>query len=168
MRLPWWWRGSVVTAGSAAALVVLVFAWASLRAVTIGPVRQAEPHGIPPSMHTDSAVPARMPADAVRQAAAVAPFRSDRRPPPARFALPGERVAVAISSPAVPAFELAGTVVYPDGGGTALVRVAGRGSIVRVGETIEGLTLRSVEPETAVFARPNGQTVVFRVSKAGS
>jgi hypothetical protein len=95
------------------------------------------------------------------------PFRTDRRRPPKRFTVPGTGAAPIVAAPA-PALVLSGTVVYQDGGGLALLRVQGRSAMVRVGETVGGLTLKSVAREVAVFARPGGGQLVLHVPKAGS
>jgi hypothetical protein len=157
---------SVLVAAGACAVTLALFTWTVADAFTITPVRMAN-HQAPvaaairdPNQSADT-VPMQVAVDAD-------PFRMDRHRPPRRFLLPGTRVASRAVA-ASPTLALAGTAVYPGGGGVALVRVAGRAGtqMVRVGETLEGLTLRSVEPAQAVFAGANGTTVVLQVPKAG-
>jgi hypothetical protein len=96
------------------------------------------------------------------------PFRADRQRPPRRFVAPGTVTPVARPAAPAVALTLTGTVVYPDGGGFALVRAPGRpAAMVRVGENVEGYTLRSVARDEATFARPGGGSMVLRVPKAG-
>jgi hypothetical protein len=157
---------SLVASGIALAVASVVFAYAAARAVTIAPAPElassAPPRAAPPGTAHEVG------AAAIQAAVSADPFRSDRRRPPRRYALPGSPRPVRVAAP--PALSLAGTVVYPDGGGVAIVRVAGRGGtqLVRVGESIQGLTLRAVAREEAVFARAGGGRVVLRVPKAGS
>jgi hypothetical protein len=95
------------------------------------------------------------------------PFRADRQRPPRRFALPGTVTTARVTAPSV-ALTLTGTVIYPGGGGFALVRAPGRSPVmVRVGEVVEGHTLRSVARDEATFLRPGGGSMVLRVPKAG-
>ncbi len=90
------------------------------------------------------------------------PFRPDRRP--------GERLPASARTRTapVPRLRLAGTMMYPGGGGAALLEGADRSTrIVRVGEKVGELTLRSVTSGEAVFVSPTGATVTVRVQKPG-
>ena len=157
----------LVAASTLGAGALALFTWTLVRAMTVstaGPL-------LAPAGELPSPGPAEsqaVPAAPLRAALDVNPFRANRRRPPLRFALPGTVRLVPATAPAA-GVTLAGTVVYPDGGGIALVRVRARAGavMVRVGETVEGLTLRSVAREEAVFASRDGRTVVLRVPKAG-
>lgn len=123
------------------------------------PVRVAV-RGAPP----DSTVVAAVEAD---------PFHPERRRPAVAYRPPGEAAAEALRAaedgePAGPV-HLIGTALLPDGRSFALCEWPGRAPrLVRVGETVEGLTLRRVEPGRATFVSRAGATVVVHVAKAGS
>lgn len=164
------WRSHppLAAASVLGATALALFAWTLVRALTVStdapPLAPAGNVSLPEMTVTQRAAGAP-----VGEVVNVDPFRANRRRPPLRYAPPG---AVRLAPAAAPATSvaLAGTVVYPDGGGLALVRVGGRAGavMVRVGETVEGLTLKSVAREEAVFASRDGRTVVLRVPKAGS
>lgn len=97
------------------------------------------------------------------------PFRPERNRPERRFRMPGD-AAPPRAAPARPAasVRLVGTLLSPDGG-IAMCQVGAQApKLVRVGETIEGLTLKTVESGQAVFESSKGSRVVIHVAKAGS
>ena len=157
---------SLVAAAAVCAVASIVFAWTLVRALTFAPILPTTGPSRADAVQGD--MDTAPPAIALQAAVDADPFRVDRHRPAQRFLLPGTRVA-RTARVASPTLVLAGTAVYPGGGGVALVRVAGRtGTVmVRVGATVEGLTLRSVAPDQAVFARSNGATIMLRVPKAG-
>ncbi len=111
------------------------------------------------------------PVDSVLAVIDIDPFHPERRRPRVRFRMPGERVTLVRTArrpTARPRLALRGTVVLPGGGGLAIVD-QGRGAttMVRVGERVGDLTLRSVDREQAVFTTPGGSRIVVRVRKAG-
>lgn len=98
------------------------------------------------------------------------PFRSERRPAPVPFRMPGEALAgTEADHPApVQAIVLIGTAVS-DGGGFAMCQIgSGPARLVRLGERLAGYTLRSVGQGRATFRTETGQTIEVRVAKAGT
>jgi hypothetical protein len=99
------------------------------------------------------------------------PFRPDRRKPAVRYAVPGDVVQTPAETPpqtAQRAIALAGTVTSLDGSSFAMVTIAGAPPrVVRIGQTVDGLTLKSVEQGKAVFRSANGDLVKLTVPKAG-
>ena len=170
IRPLWASRSALLAAGvfTAAAAFMVVAGW---RWATITPVAVA-----PASPQTDRlpvATPPDPPSlDVVLAAVDKDLFHPKRRRPRARFQLPGERRSVARPAPRPPTLpatlQLTGTMVYPNGGGAALVRDQGRSRMVRVGERIGNFTLQRVGREEAVFRGPNGRDIVVRVSRARS
>lgn len=100
---------------------------------------------------------------AVLEAVARDPFRPDRTRPARRYQLPGDRVAGARSrlSAAASRMRLIGTAMLSDDVGLAAIEIPGRpGRVMRVGETVEGLTLISVTRGVATFAGPDTTLVL--------
>jgi hypothetical protein len=155
-----------VTGAAACGVTGLLCVWSLVAAVRVAPPPAPAPDLIAPPAVAPAVRAGRVD---LSDAWESDPFRSDRRRPPRRFVLPGTAAAPAARPPApAVALTLNGTVVYPGGGGFALVGAAGRAPVmVRVGEVIEGLTLRSVARDEATFARPGGGSMVLRVPKAG-
>ncbi len=98
------------------------------------------------------------------------PFRPDRRRPPARYRLPGERSRAATGHALPSAFarmRLLGTAVLPQGGGLAAVELPGRRQrVLRTGQELEGFRLQRVGRGLAVFAGPD-TTIVLRLPEPG-
>lgn len=102
------------------------------------------------------------------------PFHPERRRPTRRFRLPSERVqpgrrtaAPRVGLPG--SMRLTGTMVYPEGGGAAMLSQPGRPTrMVRVGEQVGELTLVEVGREQAVFTAPSGSRFVVRVARPGA
>jgi|HigsolmetaAR202D_1030399.scaffolds.fasta_scaffold04971_6 hypothetical protein len=156
----------VLFAASAAA-----FCWAAWRATSLEPLP-----GVPMDTSRREAVAIAVraaPPDSVLRAAVEAdPFHPERRRPTVPFRFPGEEereaTTVAAAAPAGPV-RVVGTAVLPDGKSFALCEWPGRAPrLVRVGETVEGLTLKRVEIGRAVFVSRTGETVVVDVPKAGT
>lgn len=170
MRPVWLSRGTLAAGGAFALACVLAAAaawrWAAIAPVTPDPV-PGHPLELPPAVPADAPAP-----DVVLAAVERDPFHPERRRPGTRFRMPGDRrepVRVAARPPALPpTLQLTGTLVYPDGGGVALLRDQGQSRMVRVGERIGNFTLQRVARELAVFRAPNGTDVVVRVPRAGS
>ena len=112
------------------------------------------------------------PLDSVLAAVDVDPFNPERTRPPVRFRLPGERVervARPVPRPSVPSsLVLTGTVIYPGGGGLAVLsQDRGATMTLRVGESLGELKLEKVERERAIFSGPGGRQVVIPVRRSG-
>lgn len=169
MRLAWWIRGPVVTGAAACGTAAAACAWSIAAALRVEPAPTVEmlPSTVPAAA-IGGAAGAQLQEPDLRRALDSDPFRADRRRPPRRFVLPGAAAPLPrVAAPTV-SLTLTGTVTYPDGGGFALVRAPGQAPVmVRVGESVEGHTLRSVARDEATFVRPGGGSVVLRVPKAG-
>lgn len=118
--------------------------------------------------------PRDTPVEVVLAAIESDPFHPERRRPDEPFRLPGEEppptpaTATNVPAPTAPV-ELIGTVVIPDGRSFAMCRSgADSPRIVRIGETIGDLTLRTVEQGRAVFASSTGARTELQVKKAGT
>ncbi|HEX7120480.1 MAG TPA: hypothetical protein VF212_16935 [Longimicrobiales bacterium] len=147
------------------------FGWAAWRALSLEPlpglpadVTQREPVRI--------AVRAAPSDSVLRAAVETDPFHPERRRPAVPFRFPGEEDAEATgaagTSLAGPV-RVVGTALLPDGKSFALCEWPGRPPrLVRVGETVEGLTLKRVEIGRAVFVTRTGERVVVDVPKAGT
>lgn len=137
------------------------------------------------SAHGDGLVLARLsdrrPLEREYLAVAVesAPFSPQRRPPAQRFRMPGSDPPESFQSVdpglgAGPAahgsgLRLLGTMVLPGGGGVALAHGPGEEPrLVRIGESIGGLTLRSVRLGAAVFTGPDGSVVEIDIERQGA
>jgi hypothetical protein len=107
--------------------------------------------------------PGHVSPDAIRLAAERDPFVPGRRPGQDVVAEPVEEPSVQVAG-----VELIGTVATP-GAGLAMLRFPAQDArLVRVGQTINGVRLDSVEPGSAQLVDANGATITLRVPKAGS
>ncbi len=153
---------AVVLAAGSAALVARSLA----RAIALEPLPRARPEPV----KEDSAravPPARVASEPTMAAVDRDPFRPDRRRPPERFRLPGERASRSDTAAAAfpgGAVVLIGTAVIGDGGFVMCQRGADSPKLVRVGERIGDLTLRSVRRGHALFRTGNGAAVELRVA----
>lgn len=96
------------------------------------------------------------------------PFHPERRRSSRRFQLPVEEPEGRDGTPAPGTLRLTGTILYPDGGGAAIVKQGGQPSqIVRRGAAIGALTLSSVERGKATFTTSDGSPVVLVSSEEG-
>jgi hypothetical protein len=110
--------------------------------------------------------------NAAKLVAAVAkdPFHPERRRPAMRFRLPGEGLPNAPDSAAVQQpFKLIGTAAMAEGRGFAMCQLGEDApKLVRIGESLGGLTLKRVKPGSAVFLTAAGKRYEVQVPKAGS
>jgi hypothetical protein len=161
------YRPGTVVAASALVVTAAAAVLSLYGALRLAPVPQAS-FDSPLVNHRDTAMAVLEPD--VSAAVDLDPFRSDRHRPVERFRMPGER-STAPRPPVAglpPSMRLTGTVVYPSGGGAALLEGGGQGTrLVRVGERVGELTLREVGREQAVFVSSSGNRVVIRVHKEG-
>ena len=141
------------------------------RAVTLELPGESESHA---GLLAPEASPAPEPAslESVLAAVEIDPFHPERRRPGSRFRLPGEPAerirapAPRLSAPT--SLVLTGTVIYPDGGGLAVLsQDRGATMTLRVGERLGELTLQKVERERAIFSGPGGRQVVIPVRRSG-
>ncbi|HEX7049245.1 MAG TPA: hypothetical protein VF188_03450 [Longimicrobiales bacterium] len=153
------------------ALAGIVASAAVFAAAARGALRLAAP---PPAAAPGAAVglpalPAPRPVGSdsgILAAVARSPFRADRRRPPDRYHLPGERVDVAARERVAPppALRLLGTASFEDGSGLAAIAIRGAPPrVIRVGQTLEGMLLVGVAPGTATLTRPD-TTLVLHLS----
>jgi hypothetical protein len=165
-----WSRGATLAAVACAATLGVALV-AAERAIRLDPLPRAvtPPRPMPSSQVSVRTATGR---DVVRLAVEHDPFRPERRPPPARFRMPGEGPAGGADSAALGpelAMRLIGTAVTAPGRGFAMCQ-AGEAAprLVRVGESFAGFTLRSVERGRALFRAPDGRTLDLRVPKVDS
>lgn len=95
------------------------------------------------------------------------PFRPDRKRPPSRYRLPGDRTANfqarASVPPSLTRIRLLGTAVVSGRPGLAAFQVPGRQPrMLRVGQLLEGFELASVERGIATLVGPD-TTLVLRL-----
>ena len=104
------------------------------------------------------------------KAVAKDPFHPERRRPSVRFQLPGETPpASADPTEASAPFKLIGTAAMSEGRGFAMCQWgADPPKLVRIGESVGGLTLKAVQPGRAVFLTARGKRYEVQVPKAGS
>lgn len=96
------------------------------------------------------------------------PFHPERRRPGARYELPAEDSESAEAPPSSDVLVLTGTILYPDGGGAAIVKQGRQPSqIVRRGAAYGALTLTSVERGKATFTASDGTPVVLVSAEEG-
>ena len=100
----------------------------------------------------------------VQQAALRTPF--DLAPPPTAFVLSGPTAPLAAAAPVRP--RLMGTVVQGQGGFVMVEMPDARMQLVRIGEKVGDLRLRSVSSGEAVFDDPQGARVSLRTPRAGA
>jgi hypothetical protein len=148
----------------------MLAAWIFQRAVAIDP--------LPPALASQSgssvAVPEPSAGTTPAQLAAALskdPFHLERRKPRERFRLPGESLPAAAASPETTgsSFQLIGTAVMPEGRGFAMCQWgADPPKLVRIGERVGTLTLKTLAQGRAVFVDAGGRTMEVRVPKAGT
>lgn len=164
-------RSSLVQgAATALGLSLVVFGWALWRTVVIEPVAQPPGAGGGASPVETPGRRPLYPTGRVFAALDKDPFHPERRRPGVPFRLPSEAapVVTAAQEPAA-GVQLLGTAVAPGGGGVAMFRWPGSTPrLVRVGERVNGLTLKRVRPGEAEILSEAGTTVVLRVPKAGT
>lgn len=151
--------GSAVLGGAAIALLLV-----ALRAYRVEPL----PHPVPqePGEPLDISVSTNPESPAVTALLDANPFHPERRRPAERYQPPTSEADGDVAP--VPTLVLTGTILYPDGGGAAIVRNGGESSqIVRRGAALGGLTLTSVERERATFTASDGSPVVLVSSGEG-
>jgi hypothetical protein len=142
-------------------------AWSFRRALLTDPL----PSAGAVTLGANAATPdIRVPVTATKLAAAIGkdPFHPERRRPAQRFRLPGEAAPGADVVSSEP-FKLIGTAAMAEGKGFAMCQLGAEPpKLVRIGESIGGLTLKSVQPGRASFVRSDGKRYEARVPKAGS
>jgi len=97
------------------------------------------------------------------------PFHPGRTAPAARYLLPEEDMQATLPGASSVRGEvtLLGTAVSGDGGGFVMCQVGGETpEVVRIGEEVGGLTLRSISRGAAEFSRRDGSTVTLHVAGA--
>jgi hypothetical protein len=102
------------------------------------------------------------------------PFNRERQRPAVRFRMAGEgnpdsleAAAVAVAS-AEPTLRLVGTAVLSGGKAFAICQWGDEpAKVVRIGERIGNMTLRTVQPGRAVFASNKGKSIELRVRTEG-
>jgi hypothetical protein len=131
--------------------------WALARALDPRPVAPAPAGTV--ALGVPLLDPVTVPAGVVQAALDADPFTANRRRPGARYRLPGD--AVARTAPTVAPPVVLGTVLAAGGGSFALCQMGSSPPVVvRVGESIGGFTLRSVDKGRAVFLSPQGRELV--------
>jgi hypothetical protein len=100
----------------------------------------------------------------VQQAALRTPF--DVAPPPAPLIASGPSAPIVATAPVRP--RLMGTVVQGQGGFVMVEMPDARMQLVRIGEKVGDLRLRSVSSGEAVFDDPQGARVSLRTPRAGA
>jgi hypothetical protein len=168
LRRAWTSRASLSAACVAAALSAL--AAALVRAVTLEPVPEASRLPAAPLAGVDVHRRDSLPVQVIARAVARDPFRADRRAPATRFRMPGEPAPGRLEQPLAGSGELKliGTAVLENGGGFAMCQAgAATPRVVRVGESLAGYTLSSVDRGRAVFRDGGGKLLELRVPKGG-
>jgi hypothetical protein len=141
------------------------------RAIAIDPL---PPTPAPQASAASIAVPAPSAGTAPARLAAALnkdPFHPERRKPLQRFRLPGEALpaTAAASETTASPFQLIGTAVMPEGRGFAMCQWgADPPKLVRIGERVGTLTLKTLTQGRAVFVDAGGRTMEVRVPKAGT
>jgi hypothetical protein len=142
----------------AAAFVALslgIATWTAARALRIEPV----PNAAPPTFATEAALakaPIVVPVD-IPGVVANNVFSPERTAPARRYRLSGYAEAAAASPPR-PEPVVIGTSVADGGRSFAFCSVGGGPPrLVRVGESIEGYVVRSIERSLVVFTTPAGE-----------
>lgn len=169
LRRVWSRRATAAALACAGAMVLALIA--AERAIRLDPIpRPASPPSGPATARIGARVDTT--SDVVRLASARHPFRPERRPPAERFRMPGESLvgeADTMAPAQATGLRLIGTAVTAPGRGFAMCQAGDAAPrLVRVGETLAGFTLRSVERGRALFRAPDGGTLDLRVPKAGT
>lgn len=168
LRRAWTSRASLAAAGVAAALSA--FAAALVRAVTLEPIPGASRLSVAQLAGVDVHPRDSLPVQVIARAVARDPFRVDRRPPATRFRMPGEPAPGRLEPPHADSGELKliGTAVLGNGGGFAMCQAgAATPRVVRLGESLAGYKLSSVDRGRAVFRDGAGKLLELRVPKGG-
>lgn len=137
--------------------------WASSRALQLEPVSAAAP----PRFATAEAVgtPRTTPQVDVRAAVELNAFSPERTAPARRYRLTGYDAEPA-SAPPPPQPLVLGTAVADGAQGFAIAKVGdGRPTVVRVGDVIEGYTVRLIERGHVVFTSPTGERLEIRSNR---
>ncbi|MCI0432564.1 MAG: hypothetical protein L0271_02785 [Gemmatimonadetes bacterium] len=158
----------LLAAAAACALAAVVLVLAIGRAVRIEQLLPLSADGSRPAIERPAAVEPRVPEAALVLAAEADPFRPERTWPVQNDdAQPSDadRNREAISA----AVQLVGTVVLPDDGGLAMLRVGNDPArVVRVGDRISVLRLLHVEPGAATLLADDGTRLVVRVKRGST
>jgi hypothetical protein len=155
---------AVLAAGSGVAFAIFLMTLAVWRAVGIEPIAPVPDDDAPPAFERRVSPRANISEAALTLAADTDPFRPERTRP-----VPGE---VMEEDPAANVDRVAsivrliGTVVLPDDGGLAMLRVGeDPARVVRVGQLIGALRLVRVEPGRATLVTTDGAEFVVRVDR---
>jgi hypothetical protein len=147
---------------------VLALLFVSWRAIELEPLPEPAP---PSTQHEGSATttpPARLESPALAALLDANPFHPDRRRPAERYQPPTDESSDAAAPSANGGLILTGTILYPDGGGAAIVKQGRQPSqIVRRGAALGALTLTSVERGRATFTASDGSPVVLVSTEEG-
>lgn len=155
------------------ACLVLSVAWAGsalIRAVRLTPMAK---HAATAALPGEFAHPQRAAPRASILAATLDrnPFHPERRRPTQPFLMPGEEVVKppsdSVAAPAA-ALRLVGTAVVGEGGFAMCQWGSEPPRLVRVGASMNQLTLELVAPGRAVFRASGGKRIELRVAKAGT
>lgn len=156
------WLPAVSSAALAGAVAALLLV--ALRAYRLEPLPDPVPGA--PGEPTEVSAPTVPEAPDVAALLDANPFHFERRRPAERYQPPTSDDS-GDASP-VPTLVLTGTILYPDGGGAAIVKQGREPSqIVRRGAALGGLTLTSVERGKATFAASDGSPVVLVSTEGG-
>ena len=147
---------------------VLALLFVSWRAIELEPL----PEPAPPSLQHDGSpttAPAARPETPGLAALLDAnPFHPERRRPAERYQPPTDESSDDAAPAANDRLILTRTILYPDGGGAAIVKQGRQASqIVRRGAALGALTLTSVERGRATFTASDGSPVVLVSSEEG-
>lgn len=155
------------------ALLSLSAGWAGsalLRAVRITPTEES-PGGLEALDAVAAVSRAKPGGSALAPALELNPFHPERRRPTQRFLMPGDSVPAASPDSAAvqaQALRLVGTAVVGNGGFAMCQWGTEPPRLVRVGATVNEITLELVAPGRAVFRAAGGKRLELRVGKAGA
>ena len=159
-----WTRGMRLAVGALALAVILCVAIA---------VRAMRSDNVVAAPATVSIVagaldaPAAVPSVNVDMANAADLFAPERKPPAARYRMPGEAAPKIVEEPPKPI--VLGVALASDGTSFATCQFqSARLLMVRVGDKIGDYTVRSIERGRVVFATPAGKTFEVLAPRAGS
>lgn len=163
-----WGRRNWVMLGVLVAAIIL-WTGAALEAAWLDPV--FPPAELDRDWYVNATSPlerSAIPLTVVASGVSKDPFRPDRKRPPNRYRLPGDRSAGLQARASVPPslarMRLLGTAVMPGRPDLAAFQVPGRQPrMLRVGQLLEGFELASVERGTATLVGPD-TTLVLRLS----
>jgi hypothetical protein len=147
---------------------VLALLFVSWRAVQLEPLPEPAPPSPPHEGSATTAPPARLETPGLAALLDANPFQPERRRPAERYQPPTDESPDAAAPAANDGLTLTGTILYPDGGGAAIVKQGRQPSqIVRRGAALGALTLTSVERGRATFTASDGSAVVLVSSEEG-